>query len=621
VGNPVLVYAAEQAGWSWTLHPPGGSLATLADASTRAPYFTPDVPGLYVLELTNPLAGSTGAPITLEVYAGTWRGVIVDQDVDGRPVADTACTLCHNGVNAPDPFDEWAQTGHAEIFTDNLNTNSHYGSSCLSCHTIGFDPEVSNGGVDDAPDWDEFQGAGLINHPAPDNWTTMLEQFPESARLSNVQCESCHGPQNSAAHFGGATGEPRVDLSAGVCATCHGEPLRHARFQQWQLSAHANYELAVEEGENGSCSRCHTANGFLAWLPVLLDDDPETDPLDNVEVTWTAEETHPQTCVTCHDPHAPGSSSGSGSNATVRISGDTPPLIAGFQATGVGRGAICMTCHNSRRGLHNDAVWDSLPQADRIRAPHGSVQADVLMGQNAHFVEVGDRGGHSFVDDACVGCHMEATPPPDLLSYNQSGTNHTFFASPQICSECHSPHLQASDVQNGVQNLLDQIESLLEASALELIDGLTDAGNTITFSGLPAPITSADEIQSLELLEARGNLGFVFTLASGTYGPISIGSINVVGAGGNLGQYASAELLKASWNYHLILDDGSLGVHNPFFAYGALVAARDALVATPGAAALAPSKTSQDPLGLLRRSHARDSAERMGGRAATRRGR
>ena len=41
--------------------------------------------------------------------------------------------------------------------------------------------------------------------------------------------------------------------------------------------------------------------------------------------------------------------------------GNTPLLPAGFQANGVGRGALCITCHNSRNGgsgttvgLHED---------------------------------------------------------------------------------------------------------------------------------------------------------------------------------------------------------------------------------------------------------------------------
>ncbi|NIV48378.1 MAG: hypothetical protein GWN46_17055, partial [Gammaproteobacteria bacterium] len=286
--------------------------------------------------------------------------------------------------------------------------------------------------------------------------------------------------------------EPRVSLSSDVCATCHGEPLRHARFQQWQLSGHANYELAIDEGDSGNCSRCHTGNGFLTWLPILLGDEPG-DPTASIEVDWAIDETHPQTCVTCHDPHAIGTTSGSDPNATVRISGDTPQLIAGFKAIGAGKGAICMTCHNSRRGLRNDAMFaDIATTSEAARAPHGSAQTDVLMGENAFFVNVGVRGPHSFVEDTCVTCHMEATPPPDVLSYNQGGTNHTFFASPDICSECHSEIVDADVLQRIVDEIMHDVQELIEDSWRDELTALIAAGNTIDLNG-KATITDVDD--------------------------------------------------------------------------------------------------------------------------------
>ena len=188
-----------------------------------------------------------------------------------------------------------AQTGHAEIFTDQLNTSTYWGERCFDCHTVGYDEGVDNGGIDDADDYHAFLDSGLIGSQSPDAWSDTLAMFPETARKANIQCENCHGPQNEGgivdgqAHGGNyvAVGDPRVSLSSDVCATCHGEPLRHARFQQWQLSGHSNYELAIDEGDSGNCSRCHTANGFLTWLPILEDDDPATDPTASISVTWT----------------------------------------------------------------------------------------------------------------------------------------------------------------------------------------------------------------------------------------------------------------------------------------------------------------------------------------------
>ncbi len=574
---PVLAHAVEAGSYVWALNGPTGSLATLTDGTTQSPYFTPDVGGLYGLEVSDGMGGPVS---TLQVYAGTWRGVIVDQDMNGRPVSDTACTFCHDGNFAPDEFTPWEDTGHAEIFTNNLNTSTHYSSNCFACHTVGYDPEADNAGIDEASDYQDFLDAGLLNNPG-DNWTTVLAQFPETARKANIQCENCHGPQDSNAHgFAGPFGEPRVSLSSDVCASCHGEPLRHARFQQWQLSGHANYELAIDEGDSGSCSRCHTANGFLTWLPVLLGDQPG-DPLDNIVVTWDIEETHPQTCVTCHDPHQVGTSSGNDPDVNIRISGDTPPLIAGFQATDVGRGAICMTCHNSRRGLRNDSTFDALSASEKARAPHGSAQTDVLMGENAYLVEVGAPGGHATTGDTCVDCHMKATPPPDALSYNQGGANHTFYAELTICSECHSPYLLASDIQNGVQQLMDQVEEFLIDAYFDILGEQIAAGNTIDFNG-QVTVTDVADVTAIVFGETRGRQAIGVTVGGVEYGPYRLTDIDVVdGAAmviGTLADVADDTTLKAGWNWNLFNNDGSVGIHNPFFANGALIAARDALV-------------------------------------------
>ena len=564
--------------YNWSLSRPAGSGASLIDATSQDPYFTPDVSGVYTVTVTDTTRAPGDQVVSIPVYAGTWEGVITGQDSNGRPLAAN-CTGCHNDVIAPDKFTPWAQTGHAEIFTDNLNTSTHYSEECFACHTVGYYPGVNNGGVDEAEDYEDFLNAGLLNNPG-DNWTTLLADFPATAQRANIQCENCHGPQNGGAHI---QGSPRISLSADVCAVCHGEPLRHSRFQQWQLSGHANYELAVDEGENGSCARCHTVNGFLAWLPILLDDDPTTDPLDDVEVTWTADETHPQTCVTCHDPHSIGTTTGLTTNATVRISGDTPPLIGGFTAIGVGRGAICMTCHNSRRGLRNDSTFDTVVgTSEAARAPHGSVQADVLMGQNAFFVEVGVRGSHSFVEDTCVNCHMEQTPPPDLLSYNLGGTNHTFFASPTICAKCHD-ELNAEGLQTAYQASADNLKSLVELALLQLIAAQIEAGNSVDLNGL-AVLDDAADVTGLDFGEASGRQAITFTLADGTtLGPVQVTAISIIdGSDDNLGplfNFADARLIKAGWNWNLANNDGSRGVHNPPFVFGLLDAASDELTA------------------------------------------
>ncbi|MGE5156109.1 MAG: hypothetical protein ACM3JP_01260, partial [Betaproteobacteria bacterium] len=557
VGIPVVLHGKNQDSYNWAMTVPQGSSATLSDAATQDPEFTPDVPGAYTVTVADQGASST---VTMTIYAGLWRGVITGQDANGRPSVDTACTGCHAPNTPLDKFTPWAQSGHAEIFTQNVDTpNGHYGTSCLSCHTVGYDPAVANNGVDDQPDWQAFLGSNLLTHGDPANWTNIIAQFPDIAKEANIQCENCHGPQQSDAHMKGA---PRQNLNSELCGSCHGEPARHGRFQQWQLSGHANFETAISEGTNTTCAKCHSAQGFLQWMEAGFGSAA-------LNVTWTADEVQPQSCATCHDPHAEGNITGNPSTATVRVSGNTPALLAGFTATDVGRGAICMTCHNSRRGLKDD---DHFSLSGAAGAPHVGTQADMIMGQNLYFVGVGTRSFHSKVTDSCVACHMEKTPPPADLSYQFGGTNHTFYASNTICSKCHSV-ITATDVQGPVEEKLETLKEAIVGAVIDAMKAQIAAGGTIDMGGL-ATITKGSDIKSGDFADSHGQQAITLTLADGSsVGPVAMGSVKVTPRGGSatpIYNLTDPVVPKAGWNYLTIETDGSKGVHNPGFIKEAL---------------------------------------------------
>ena len=586
LGEPVLLHAKSpppsgSSVYDWALARPAASMASLVDATTQDPWFIPDVTGTYTLTVTDPTSNPS-ATVTIEIYTGPWHGAITGIGGDGLPLADD-CTYCHNDMIAPDKFTPWRKTGHAAIFTGELNTDAHYSSACFSCHSVGYDPQVANNGFDDAFDFAKFLSSGLLDKPAPDNWSNVVHDFPETARLANVQCENCHGPQEGS-HGRGA---PSISLAADNCGTCHGEPVRHGRFQQWQISGHANYALAIARAGSGDCSRCHTANGFLTWLPVLLGETPG-DPLASVTVTWTPDEAQPQTCVTCHDPHSTGTTSGIPTDATVRISGDTPPLIAGFTATNVGRGAICMTCHNSRNGLKNDATYNPTSSASS-QAPHPGPQADVLMGQNAYLVAVGVRGPHSTLPDSCVTCHMEKTPPPALLSYNQTGTNHTFAPSPTLCGNagCHTDGRTAADIQGPVAAQLAVLQNDLKAALLAQMNVLWSQGRSIQVGN--ATLTGPGDLTNLIFGEVSGRQAITVELkGGGSVGPIAVNSVRVLDGTTDLGdlyQFVPSTIPQAGWNFLVASDDASLGIHNPMYVSHVLSASHTALVPEPGSLA------------------------------------
>jgi hypothetical protein len=610
----------DQTTFSWTIDqsPPGSAgNALLMGADTRNPWFTPDVAGLYQI------AESDGSGANLTVFAGNWHGVIQPDLTltsvlfgDGLPVADPNCTACHDDNTAPDNFTPWRATGHAEAFSQGITTNGHFGPNCFACHALGY--ERDGGGIDSTPNYPDFLALLAANQAANDiagTWETMLmeTEMPDTARVSNVQCENCHGPQSSTENGGGGgahmdkPGAPRVSLAADVCGSCHGEPFRHGRFQQWQLSNHADYDLARSRGaSNGNCARCHSGNGFVDWSKHDFDPSYQhASPLP-----WDQETVVPQVCAACHDPHDTGTYSGKPNNAKVRVQGSTHELIAGFVAPNVGRGAVCMTCHNSRHGLRNDDTWDSLTDSEKDDTPHHGVQADLIMGQNAYFLtstELG-RGPHSLIPDTCARCHMEVTDPPPALSFMSApGTNHTFAADPDICVECHGVEGYADSVGTVINGYLDDLQAELGDAWMRLMVSLYTQNKIKTLvlrecnGGADVVVDNDNPITEVEWLYGRSPELNITVNGSTICEEQDVGDIVV-------GKYFSDEtkknfqnnvyletvsfepgndvLWKARWNYGLLYEDQTInegdpppetarGVHFPAFGIKVLTSAID----------------------------------------------
>jgi hypothetical protein len=600
INVPVLLHGGTQDNtqttWNWSVT--GPAAAPLDDAAAQNPSFTPTASGVYTV--SESVSGAS-----FQVGAGTWEGAIDGQDSNGRPITTSSCsTACHTGIPIVNTiFGEWKESGHAEIFTTQFNTSTHYSPSCFPCHTVGFDEDASNGGIDDDANYSDFLAAFTSDGHSfianANNWDNLISGSLKSvAKLSNIQCEFCHGPSSpfgTGLHGNAIQGDPeRISLDSRLCGTCHGEPARHGRFQQWQASPHSNYELAIDEGDSGNCSRCHTANGFIAWQSFSFDAGEE------VTVSWDNQSVHPQTCVACHDPHDVGTITGDANNAKVRVQNDTPVLAAGFRVLNAGRGAICMTCHNTRRDLRNDdeGAGDVITAG---RAPHGGSQADILMGQNAFFVDVGVRGKHSLITDTCSNCHMQKTPPPAVLSYNLGGTNHTFLASKDICSECHAS-ITADEVQSATLSQMSFLKASLEDKVAELITAYVAAGDNVTLTDMTDPadedIALADvtinpgaTVSVANFASSHGRQAVDISVNSGAPGHLQLRRI-LVNTDNNIithnssfdntvipevpaGDGPGEVLAKAGWNFLMAANERSNGIHNPTFSFQILSAAQE----------------------------------------------
>jgi hypothetical protein len=287
---------------------------------------------------------------------------------------------------------------------------------------------------------------------------------------------------------------------------------------------------------------------------------------------------------------------------------DTYELLAGFVAPAVGRGATCMTCHNSRNGLRNDATWASLSDSQKDDTPHHGVQADLIMGQNMYFMSSDDlvRGKHSLIPDTCATCHMEKTLPPDILSYNRGGTNHTFAADPNICSQCHGDNsVSADNIDTIVSGYMEDLTAALGPAWMRLMAanypvtiggacGTADVNNKGK-NGVNNPITNVEWVYA----GYRG-IRLNVTVGGNTCSNLDPADIIVGKIFNNASKNTTLKdlslqpgndvLWKAMWNYGLIYEDETInagdppphtarGVHNPDFSIKGLTRAITAVEA------------------------------------------
>lgn len=546
-----------------------------------------------------------------------------------------------NGVDVPAPTANptvfWSNPGRMTTYEFGMKgaEGTHYSQSCTGCHTTGYNMLARNNGMVDrmssasyafpalssiftsltgATSQQIVNSSGVLTTANYDQVTakpdaTAWAAIPDNVKaFAGMQCESCHGPIGlhatsiSAARLpDGTIAKPAGEFSVAACAVCHDNPGNHDRVNLWRQSKHANLEVAIGEAAthtNGnpdaSCARCHAAQGFVQYVKQLsgqLKDsngkaipaysgaigDPGLPTFGVAGATFlkglglTADKVQPVTCAACHDAHTTG----------IRVEGETPMLPSGFKVAGVGTGAVCFVCHNSRNGAHNDALngvyfTSDLPgatAATSIGAPHEASQGDVVAGKNAFFVSGFNPSAHLAVKDSCVGCHM-GNFPAGLTGTN---TNHTWKIDSTSCKSCHGGAKDPVDgeaLQATFDEAQKELVSTLDSVAQTTVRGLfykgskqtvqipNDANVTFVFGRSPGfAITSATGFD-----DPNNTSGTITTL-----GPAGLGNFYTdSGATTKAFDLLKGTFAKANWNYELVVQDGSRGIHNPSFTFDVL---------------------------------------------------
>lgn len=354
----------------------------------------------------------------------------------------------------------------------------------------------------------------------PGVFDQMVQQYPTAMLRARIQCESCHGPGSM--HVGAAN-VMAVTLDAQNCAICHDEG-HHLYPAQWRVSNHATLEKSGGSTK-ASCVQCHNGQGFVDYIK-------------NGKITATQDlpEIVPITCATCHDPH-------SAANPHQLRTMDVT-LTDGETVTGGGNGTICMNCHKAR----TDAVVytnNYLKNLSTHYGPHHGPQADILEGKNAiTFGQNIENSAHfSDVDNTCVGCHMYPTTTDSLGNVILVGS-HSFRMSADgvdnvaACKTCHG------EIGTKFSDKKCYINGNADLDGNGVADGLQ-----IEIQGL------MDQLKALLPQDANGNV------------VITDSSVTLTQA-------------QAAYNYFMIQDDGSLGIHNPRFVFGLLKSSIEALGGT-----------------------------------------
>jgi hypothetical protein len=314
---------------------------------------------------------------------------------------------------------------------------------------------------------------------------------------------SCQGPPGVAG-TDGADGADGTNGTSGnvTCMTCHDESTDYAvKRTQFNESAHS---LGTYYDRGGECSGCHSTEGFLARESFTA----ASDIYDLAIPEQTA-----ISCKTCHKVHQDYAATDwdltIASVVTETLYGTKSPEVASIAFGDLGNSNQCLQCHQARdRGNVPSNTSTADVETSSHWGPHYGVQGNVLFSNAGVNVGTGyptDPHFHGKIENACVACHMHED-------------NHSLAVNLESCAGCHT------SADNAEEKLVE-LETAVHTKLMEL-------GAALATKGVMTEVTN-------ELDEIIG------------YAPI----------GGTI----SADDARLVYNFMVVEEDGSAGMHNPSY--------------------------------------------------------
>ncbi|MFC2115918.1 collagen-like protein [Bacteroidota bacterium] len=231
----------------------------------------------------------------------------------------------------------------------------------------------------------------------------------------------------------------------------------------------------------------------------------------------------PPNCRTCHNIHISYDSTDWELTYAVPVT-----LWIDSVVVDLGKGNLCANCHQPRIPNPMFGTGSDVEILSSRWGPHHGAQSPMIWGTSAFEVAGSETypspGSHSHVSAQCILCHMSAVFGSQAgghtlnMTIDNNGVIEDYLAG---CNDCHSG-LDDFDY-NGAQT---EVEGLFE----DLFDELLGLGMIDSFNNVVKQIVSSDMA------------GYIY-------------------------------------NYKFVLEDGSMGIHNPSYAYAILTNTIEAIQA------------------------------------------
>jgi len=259
---------------------------------------------------------------------------------------------------------------------------------------------------------------------------------------------------------------PAGEDASETCSQCHNNTdVLSAKIAQASNSAHMSGETFARA--DADCAPCHTSQGFAE---VMMTGEMET----SAAISNPA----PIGCKTCHKIHQ-----NYDTTDYALITTDPVTLWANQETIDIGDGNLCASCHQPRIADPMPVVGGSnVSITSPYWGPHHGTQSAVIAGTTGYEISgtASYPSGNPHKSAGCNTCHM-AEPYGNMagghtfsMTYESHGSETELVAG---CNVCHSSleEFDYNDVMTDVESLLTDLETeLVNAGIYDAATGRPD---------------------------------------------------------------------------------------------------------------------------------------------------